>query len=131
MCGFDGIQRDNYFRGEPIGRAEVEVRMGKPKNGKAVGKDEITGEMVKGRVDRVMDWIWRLCNIAFESRVVLFHCLRERGLNCRGISLLSLVVKIYMGILVYRVYRVTKGLIRKGALKWGGVVKIRSSHLSR
>ena len=25
MCGFDGIQRGNYFRGEPIGRAEVEV----------------------------------------------------------------------------------------------------------
>ena len=35
MCGFDGIQRDNYFGGEPIGRAEVEVRVGKIKNGKA------------------------------------------------------------------------------------------------
>ena len=23
ICGFDGIQRGNYFRGEPIGRAEV------------------------------------------------------------------------------------------------------------
>ena len=25
MCGFDGIQGGNYFRGEPIGRAEIEV----------------------------------------------------------------------------------------------------------
>ena len=35
MCGFDGIRKGNYFRGEPIERAEVEVRMGKLKNGKA------------------------------------------------------------------------------------------------
>ena len=34
MHGFDRIQRGNYFRGEPIGRAEVEVRVGKLKNGK-------------------------------------------------------------------------------------------------
>ena len=31
MCGFDGILRGNYFGGEPIGRAEVEVRVGKVK----------------------------------------------------------------------------------------------------
>ena len=35
MCGFDGIRRGNYFGGEPIGRDEVEVRVGKLKNGKA------------------------------------------------------------------------------------------------
>ena len=48
MWGFDGIQRGNYFGGEPIGRAEVEVRVGKLNNGKGAGKDEITGEMIKG-----------------------------------------------------------------------------------
>ena len=42
MCGFDGIRRGNYFGGEPVGRAEVEVRVGKLKNGKATGKDEVT-----------------------------------------------------------------------------------------
>ena len=42
ICSFDGIRRDNYCGGEPIGRAEVELRVGKLKNGKAVGKDEIT-----------------------------------------------------------------------------------------
>ena len=31
--------------------------------------------------------------------------------NCRGISLLSVVGKIYAGVLVYRVRRVTGGLI--------------------
>ena len=54
MCGFDGIQRGNYFRREPIGRAEVEVRVPNLKNGKAAGKDEITGEMIKGGGDRVV-----------------------------------------------------------------------------
>ena len=58
------------FEGEPIGIAEVQVRVCKLKNGKGAGKDEITGEMLKGRGDRVVDWIWRLCNMAFESGVV-------------------------------------------------------------
>ena len=35
-----------------------------------IGKDEITGEMIKGGGDRVLGWIWRLCNAAFESGVV-------------------------------------------------------------
>ena len=39
MCGFDWIQRSINFGREPIGRSEFEVR---------VGKDEITGEMIKG-----------------------------------------------------------------------------------
>ena len=59
ICDFDGIQRGNYFGGEPIGRAEVEVRMGKLKNEKAIGKDEITGEIIKGGDDRVVEWICR------------------------------------------------------------------------
>ena len=48
MCGFDGIWRGNYFGGELIGRAEVDVRIGKLKNGKATGGDEFTREMIKG-----------------------------------------------------------------------------------
>ena len=34
MCGSNGIQRGIYFGGEPIGRAEVEVRVVKLNNGK-------------------------------------------------------------------------------------------------
>ena len=70
MCSFDRNWRGNYFGGEPIGRAEVDVRVGKLNKGKAAGKDEITGEKIKGRGDRVVDWIWGLCNMAFESGVV-------------------------------------------------------------
>ena len=39
--------------------------MGNLKNGKAAGKDVVTGEMVKGGSDMVVDWIWRLCSMAF------------------------------------------------------------------
>ena len=56
--------------GEAIGRAEVEVRVGRLKNGKATGMDEITGEMIKGRSDKGVDWILRLHNMAFESGIV-------------------------------------------------------------
>ena len=55
MVGFAGIWRGNYFGEEPIRRAEVELRGGKLKNGKAAGKDEIIGEMMKGGGDRVVD----------------------------------------------------------------------------
>ena len=47
MCSFEGIQRGNYHEGEPIRRAEVEVRVGKLKNENAAGKGEITGEIIK------------------------------------------------------------------------------------
>ena len=71
MClAFDGIQRGCYLGGEPIRRAEVEVRVGKLKNGKATGKDEITRDLIKGGGERVVDWIWRLCNMTLESGVV-------------------------------------------------------------
>ena len=53
----------NYIRGRLIGRAKVELRVGKLKNGKAAGKDEITEEI------KMVDWIWRICNMAFKSVV--------------------------------------------------------------
>ena len=66
---------------------------------KATGKDEITGEMIKGGGDRVVDCIWRLCNMAFESSVVPEHWRsavivplykgKERGLNARTIEVLT------------------------------------------
>ena len=59
-----------FGRREPIRRNNVEARVGRLKNGKAAGKDEVTGEMVKSG-DVVVDWIWRLFNMAFESGVVL------------------------------------------------------------
>ena len=57
MCGFDGVRRGNYFGGEPTGRAEIKVRVWKLKNGEAVGKGDVSGEMTKAGGDRVVDCI--------------------------------------------------------------------------
>ena len=103
--------------------AEIELRLGKLMNGKVAGKDEITGEMMKGGGNRVVNWIWRSYNMAFKSSVVpenwrstvilpLYKGKRERTecKNYRGISLLIVVGKIYARILVDRVRRVIVGL---------------------
>ena len=42
----------------------------KLKKEKATGEDEITGEMIKGGGDRVVGWIWRLCNMAFGNGIM-------------------------------------------------------------
>ena len=123
MYGFDGVQRGNYYREEPIRRTEVEARVGKIKNGKAAGKDEVTKEMIKGGGDMVVDWIWRLCNMAFESsampkdwrpavKVPLYKGKGEKTKcrNYRGITLSIMVGKMYAVVLVNRVHRVTEGL---------------------
>ena len=71
---------------------------------RSTGKDEIIGEMIKGGGDRMVDWIWRLCNMTFEIGVVprdwgsavivpLFKGKGEKnkGKNYRGIRFLSVV----------------------------------------
>ena len=87
MCGLDGIWRGNYFGGEPIRIAEVEVRVGKLKNRKATGQDEITGDMIKGGGDSVVGWIWRMCNMAFESGCSTIQE-EERVINVKIIEVL-------------------------------------------
>ena len=115
MCYFDVVRRDDYSGEYSNGRTEVEVRLGKLKNKKAAGKDEITGEMMKGGGDRILDYIWRLCNKAYENGVVtkdwrsvvfvpLNKVKRERRINVRVVG------KIYAGILLDRVPRVNVGL---------------------
>ena len=44
-------------------RAEVEVRVGNLKNRKTESKDEVTGKMIKGGGERVVDWIWKLLRV--------------------------------------------------------------------
>ena len=44
MCSFNTVWRGNYYRGDPIRRTEVEVRVGKLKNEKVACKDEVTGD---------------------------------------------------------------------------------------
>ena len=69
VCGFGGVQRGNDFGRELIRRNEVEAKVRRLKNGNSPSKDEVTGEMIKGGgdMDMVIDWRWRLCNVAFES----------------------------------------------------------------
>ena len=50
------------------------MRVGKLKNGKVAGKDEVTGKTINGGGELVIDWIWKLCNMAFESGVVTEDC---------------------------------------------------------
>ena len=45
------------------------MRRDKLKNGKATGKDEFIGKRIKGGGVKVVDWIWCLCNMAFESGI--------------------------------------------------------------
>ena len=57
---FDDVQRSNYFRGEPI------KKLGKLKN----GKDEVTGTMIRGRSDMVVDWTLGVSNMSLENGVL-------------------------------------------------------------
>ena len=124
MCGFHGVRRGNYFGVESIRKTEAEQRVKKLKNGKGAGKNEVIEELVKGGGDVMVYWIWNLCNMSFENGVVpkdlrsavivlLYKGKGERAecKNYRRISLLSVVGKIYAGILVDRVRSVTGGLI--------------------
>ena len=45
------IFRGNNFREQPFKSTEVEVGVGKLKNGKAAGKNEVTGEILRGGVE--------------------------------------------------------------------------------
>ena len=89
-------------------RNEVEVRVKKLKNVKVTSKNEPTGEMIKGGVDMMVELIWRLCII-----VPLYKGKEERTecSNYIDISLLSVFGKIYAGILLHRVRRVTESLM--------------------
>ena len=93
--------------------------------------------MIKGGGDRVVDWIWRSLSVVSEdwrsAMIVLMYKgngQRNECKNYRGISSLSVVGKIYMGILVDTVRRATGGLIddEQGNLQQGGSVQIRPSH---
>ena len=122
MCGFDGVRRGNYFGGEPIIKAEVEKRVKKLKNGKAAAKDEVTEEMEKDGGNVVVDWIWKLYIMAFESDVVpedlrsavIVPLYKGKGemIKCKNYRCISLLSGVgNADILVNRVRIVTGGLI--------------------
>ena len=80
------------------------MRVGNLKNGKAAGKNEITGEILQGGDDMVVDWIWSMCSMVVESGVdsedwisaVIVTLYKGKGkmIKCkiyRGISLLIIL----------------------------------------
>ena len=70
MCGYDGVRRGNYFGGEPIRKVEGEERVKKLRMERLqVRMRSQKRWFIKGRGDVVVDSIWKLYNMAFESDV--------------------------------------------------------------
>ena len=116
-CGYERVGRNRYFEVEVITRKEVVGRARKLKNGKSAGIGGITGEMIKNGGECVIDWIWKLCNKAFVEGIVpkdwrraiivpLYKGKGDKGRcrNYRGISLLSVIRKIYMQVFWLKEY---------------------------
>ena len=57
------FRRGNYYGRKTIMKTEIEVRVRQLKKRKYAGKDKGHRRDNKGG-DSVVDWIWRLCNIA-------------------------------------------------------------------
>ena len=72
QCGYGwhNKRRENRVWEDGSEIFKGEERVGKLKNGMDAGKDEFTGEMTKGGGDKVVDWLLKLCNMAFDSGVV-------------------------------------------------------------
>ena len=54
--GFQGARRGNYFRGKPLKRSKVGVRVSKRKSYEAAREDEVIGRMAK-RDELLTEWI--------------------------------------------------------------------------
>jgi len=101
----------------PIATFEVKAAIKKIKPGKSPGLDEIPGECFKAAADIVVPFLTKLFNALFESqyfpkvwsRSVIIP-LHKRGsklnpTNYRGISLLSILSKVFSSVLTKRLYR--------------------------
>ena len=109
---------------EAIGKIEVRAAIKRLKAGKAAGMDGIAGECIRSGGEALVEWLVRLLNGCFESGCVpgdwKSACIvplykgkgdtRECG-SYRGISLLSVVGKVYGRILIERVIECTDGAI--------------------
>ena len=101
---------------EAIGGDEINSNVRKLKGGKSPGVDEVMGEYLKSGGVSVIEWLARLFNGCFREGgvpkewksaciVPLYKGKGERSecANYRGISLLSVVGKVYGGILIDRI----------------------------
>src|ERR1700755_879090 len=123
--GGEGVVENNeellLEEGGSISREEVKVAVEKLKKGKSAGMDGIYGEMIRVRKGVIVDWLVRMFNVCWgEGKVpqewqdaCIVPIYKGKGdkmvcKNYRGISLLSVVGKIYGRVLVSRVKELTK-----------------------
>ena len=89
----------------------------KLKNGKAAGQDAIIAEVLKWAGESMRRIVWKMCCVAWSTEKVphewmqgLVFPLYKDGddrdlLNYRGITLLSIVAKVYCSVLTDRLRR--------------------------
>ena len=107
-----------------ITKEEVQTAVNELKNGKAPGLDGCVGECLKAGGASIVEWLVRLLNVCFVTSVVpldwMSACIvplykgkgdRHECANYRGISLLSVVGKVYGKILIKRVRDGTDAVI--------------------
>jgi len=99
----------------PIFLEEVRAAVADLRKGKACGVDGVFAEILKFGGEKMEDTIWRLCQVMFAceqipqdwSRGIIFPLHKEGDerlpTNYRGITLLSVVGKLYTAILTKRV----------------------------
>jgi len=102
----------------PIQRAEIDRAIGRLKRGKAVGIDNYMNEIFMYGGEKVVEATWRLCETVFQSetypkdwaRGLIFPIFKggpeewtRNPLKYRGITLLSVLGKVYVSVLTERV----------------------------
>ena len=105
----------------PIGRVEVEEAVKSLKAGKATGLDGVTAELLKKGGESMVLWLERVLGLCFEESsaprdfrdMSVVPCYKGKGdkYECnsyRGISLMSVVGKLYGRILINRVRKGTE-----------------------
>ena len=109
---------------EEIKREEVVEAIANLKNGKAAGVDGISAEMLKYGGESIIEWMHRICQLAWEqervpgdwTEAVIIPIYKGKGdkNECgsyRGISLLSIAGKVYGKVVTKRVKEITKSCI--------------------
>ena len=124
VVGGGGMPRGGRSMNEEIGKTEVRAAIKRLKAGKAAGMDRIAGECIRSGGEVIVEWLVRIFNGCFEVGCVpgdwKSACIvplykgkgdtRECG-SYRGISLLSVVGKVYGRVLIERVIECTNGAV--------------------
>lgn len=114
--------------GQPSQRVEIDRAVKRIKRGKAVGIDGYMNEIFMYGGERIVDATWHLCKEVFESesypldwaRGLIFPIFKggpeeakRNPLKYRGITLLSVLGKIYVSVLTERVttWTESKGIL--------------------